>query len=126
MELNFHFLHTSASFKSDSPASGGSGYESSGCRPGSSPDTHHIQQQQQNVSVNNGDKLRTGSSPESVQSDCWLSCPLCNSRTALNRKGILGLPPNYILQHRIVLATLNNENTKLLCDLCTSDITVHI
>lgn len=51
-------------------------------------------------------------------------CPVCNCRTALSRHGVYGLSPDYVVQHRLVLSTLNDENTRLLCDLCTGDVTV--
>ncbi|XP_069697561.1 E3 ubiquitin-protein ligase TRIM45 isoform X2 [Periplaneta americana] len=51
-----------------------------------------------------------------------LACPTCGTKNKLPPRGIAGLPPNYVLQHRMVLASLNQESTRLLCDLCSSDI----
>ncbi|XP_018336664.1 tripartite motif-containing protein 45-like [Agrilus planipennis] len=52
-----------------------------------------------------------------------ISCPICGVRSPLPAGGVLGLPPHYLLQHRMVLATLNAVTTKLLCDPCTSETT---
>lgn len=51
-----------------------------------------------------------------------LSCPTCGLKTDIPVNGVLGLPLNYLIQHRMVLATLNAHSTNLLCDLCPSDI----
>ncbi|KAJ8978575.1 hypothetical protein NQ317_015992, partial [Molorchus minor] len=48
-------------------------------------------------------------------------CPTCGSLADMPPGGISSFPPNYPLQHRMVLATLNSHSTHLLCDLCTSD-----
>nr|CAD7574274.1 unnamed protein product [Timema californicum] len=50
-----------------------------------------------------------------------LTCPTCGAENKLPPRGILGLPPDYVLQHRLVLASLNKDVNQLLCDLCTSD-----
>ncbi|KAJ8915637.1 hypothetical protein NQ315_003421 [Exocentrus adspersus] len=49
-------------------------------------------------------------------------CPTCGSRTEVPPGGVSSFPPNYTLQHKIVLATLNSQSTHLLCDLCPSDV----
>ncbi|XP_018579850.1 tripartite motif-containing protein 45 [Anoplophora glabripennis] len=49
-------------------------------------------------------------------------CPTCGSRAEVPPGGVSSFPPNYTLQHRMVLATLNSQSTHLLCDLCTSDV----
>lgn len=46
-------------------------------------------------------------------------CPKCSSITYLTREGVRGLPLNYILQHRLILACINSESTQLLCDICS-------
>nr|CAD7438121.1 unnamed protein product [Timema bartmani] len=50
-----------------------------------------------------------------------LTCPTCEAENKLPPRGILGLPPDYVLQHRLVLASLNKDINQLLCDLCTTD-----
>ncbi|KRT86458.1 zinc finger protein [Oryctes borbonicus] len=50
-----------------------------------------------------------------------ITCCICTSCFELFADSIKGFPPNYMLQHRMVLATLNSRSTKLLCDLCTND-----
>lgn len=55
-----------------------------------------------------------------------IGCPTCGARTEVPLEGVSSFPPNYLLQHRMVLATLNAQNTHLLCDLCTSEISVMI
>ncbi|KAJ8927551.1 hypothetical protein NQ314_019965, partial [Rhamnusium bicolor] len=49
-------------------------------------------------------------------------CPTCGTRTEIPPGGVSSFPPNYPLQHRMVLATLNSHSTNLLCDLCTSEV----
>lgn len=51
-------------------------------------------------------------------------CPTCGSHSEMPSGGCNSFPPNYIIQHRMVLATLNHQSTHLLCDLCPSDVTV--
>ncbi|KAG5892126.1 hypothetical protein JTB14_032348 [Gonioctena quinquepunctata] len=51
-----------------------------------------------------------------------IRCPSCGLRTEVPPDGIASFPPNYPLQHKIVLAAMNSSATHLLCDLCSSDI----
>ncbi|XP_021939856.1 tripartite motif-containing protein 45 isoform X2 [Zootermopsis nevadensis] len=51
-----------------------------------------------------------------------LACPTCGTKNKLPPGGVAVLPPHYMLQHRMVLASLNQESTCLLCDLCSTDI----
>ncbi|XP_068902876.1 E3 ubiquitin-protein ligase TRIM45 isoform X2 [Tenebrio molitor] len=57
--------------------------------------------------------------PPTVKRIC---CPTCGARAEVPHGGVSLFPPNYLLQHRMVLATLNAHNTHLLCDVCTSDV----
>jgi hypothetical protein len=59
--------------------------------------------------------------PPTVKRIC---CPTCGARAEVPHGGVSLFPPNYLLQHRMVLATLNAHNTHLLCDVCTSDVSV--
>ncbi|XP_023720662.1 tripartite motif-containing protein 45 isoform X3 [Cryptotermes secundus] len=92
------------------------------------------------VEVNGGSASSTGSgysdgsgyeSEVRSDSDSWtprnktlnlLACPICGTENKLPPGGIAALPADYMLQHRMVLATLNRESTRLLCDLCSTDI----
>ncbi|XP_023016743.2 E3 ubiquitin-protein ligase TRIM45 isoform X1 [Leptinotarsa decemlineata] len=51
-----------------------------------------------------------------------IRCPSCGIRVGIPPEGIASFPPNYPLQHRIVLAAINSTSTHLLCDICTSDV----
>lgn len=51
-------------------------------------------------------------------------CPSCGEESVLPSEGVLGLPLHYILQHKMVLASLNTSTTHLLCDLCPSEVSV--
>jgi len=53
-----------------------------------------------------------------------LACPTCGTKNKLPPGGVAALPPHYMLQHRMILASLNHESTRLLCDLCSTDIPV--
>lgn len=53
-----------------------------------------------------------------------ITCPTCGTRSDLPPGGVSMFPLNYVLQHRLVLATVNANVTRLLCDLCTSDVPV--
>lgn len=63
-------------------------------------------------------------SDKGEQADKFFSCPLCGTRSNLSPEGVLALPPHYLLQNRMVLATVNSCNTRLLCDICETDQTV--
>ncbi|XP_044266934.1 tripartite motif-containing protein 45 isoform X1 [Tribolium madens] len=63
--------------------------------------------------------LHRSCSPTTVKRIC---CPTCGARAEVPFGGVSCYPPNYLLQHRMVLATLNAQSTHLLCDLCTSDV----
>ncbi|XP_050309635.1 tripartite motif-containing protein 45 [Anthonomus grandis grandis] len=52
-----------------------------------------------------------------------ICCPSCGTRIEVPYGGVRYFPPNYCIQHQMVLALLNSKNTHLLCDLCTSDVT---
>ncbi|CAG9767918.1 unnamed protein product [Ceutorhynchus assimilis] len=52
-----------------------------------------------------------------------ICCPSCGTRAEVPRGGVRFFPPNYSVQHQMVLATLNSKSTHLLCDLCTTDVT---
>lgn len=52
-----------------------------------------------------------------------IQCPTCHAKSEVPRNGVSYYPPNYSLQHRMVLATLNSKMTHLLCDLCTTEVT---
>lgn len=93
-------VNTDSSSTRQDSGSGGSGYES---------DKH-------NQSEDNFHLIREKS----------LTCPICGVRSVLPFGGVLNLPPHYLLQHRMVLATLNASSTHLLCDICTSDISVRL
>ncbi|XP_017777155.1 PREDICTED: tripartite motif-containing protein 45 [Nicrophorus vespilloides] len=66
---------------------------------------------------------RQEASESASQMGRTIQCPICRARTDIPAEGILGLPPNFLIQHRMVLATLNAHTTKLLCDLCPNDVT---
>ncbi|CAH1118013.1 unnamed protein product [Phaedon cochleariae] len=51
-----------------------------------------------------------------------LRCPACDSPADVPPGGVASFPPNYPLQHRLVLETINDAATHLLCDLCTSEV----
>ncbi|KAF5303196.1 hypothetical protein FQA39_LY10109 [Lamprigera yunnana] len=51
-----------------------------------------------------------------------ITCRICRNPTVLPAEGVLALPIHYVLQHRMVLATLNASSTKLLCDFCPNDV----
>ncbi|PSN43409.1 hypothetical protein C0J52_02627 [Blattella germanica] len=56
------------------------------------------------------------SSGSGYESDCGggagvLPCPTCGARNPLPAGGIEALPPDYVVQHRMVLASLNQEST---------------
>lgn len=55
-----------------------------------------------------------------------LHCPTCKNRTEVPSGGVQYFPPNYSIQHQMVLATLNSSSTHLLCDLCPNEITVSL
>ncbi|KAF5294163.1 hypothetical protein FQR65_LT10874 [Abscondita terminalis] len=78
-----------------SKGSGGSGYESDSHNPGE--ETH--------------------SNPNKS-----IMCPICRTLANLPSEGVMGLPIHYLLQHRMILATLNATSTKLLCDFCLNDV----
>ncbi|CAH0556993.1 unnamed protein product [Brassicogethes aeneus] len=65
------------------------------------------------------DKEKRGSPTNS----CLILCPSCGARVVIPPEGSNGFPPNYTLQHRMVLATLNAPETYILCDLCSSEVT---
>ncbi|KAK7868025.1 hypothetical protein R5R35_010196 [Gryllus longicercus] len=50
-----------------------------------------------------------------------LQCPACGHVSRLPAGGVGSLPPNYLAQHRIVLASLNKATTRLLCDVCPGE-----
>ncbi|KAJ9595962.1 hypothetical protein L9F63_012855 [Diploptera punctata] len=52
-----------------------------------------------------------------------LCCPTCGNKTILPPGGVTALPPHYILQHHMVLDTLNKQTTTVLCDLCSNHST---
>ncbi|XP_066260428.1 E3 ubiquitin-protein ligase TRIM45-like isoform X2 [Euwallacea similis] len=52
-----------------------------------------------------------------------INCPSCGYRAEIPHNGVQFLPPNYSLQHQMVLATLNSDSTHLLCDLCSNEVT---
>ena len=84
------------------------------------------------VQVKSGSASSTGSGYESDSGGSWgsnstaLLCPTCGSKNSLPAGGVVSLPPHYVLQHRMVLNSLNRETTRLLCDLCSTDIPVSI
>lgn len=51
-------------------------------------------------------------------------CPTCGEKSEIPNGGISAFPPNYPLQHKMVLATINSRSTHLLCDICTADVSV--
>lgn len=51
-------------------------------------------------------------------------CPICGVKNEIPFGGVTAFPPNYPLQHKMVLATINSKSTNLLCDMCTADIPV--
>lgn len=74
-------------------------------------------------STSSHDNQSCSNSESSSESGGYILCPICNRKTSLNRQGVMGLSPNFIIQHRLVLSTLNDENTRLLCDLCAGEVT---
>lgn len=56
---------------------------------------------------------------DSVQ---YIPCPLCRTRADVPDDGVQGFPINYLILHRMVLATLNSPSTKLLCDACPLEV----
>lgn len=56
----------------------------------------------------------------------FIHCPACKNRTEVPSGGVQYFPPNYSIQHQMVLATLNSSSTHLLCDLCPNEITVSL
>lgn len=77
-------------------------------------------------STSSHDNQSCSNSESSSESGGYILCPICNRKTSLNRQGVMGLSPNFIIQHRLVLSTLNDENTRLLCDLCAGEVTVKL
>lgn len=53
-----------------------------------------------------------------------IRCPTCGVRSDIPSGGVTAFPPNYPLQHKMVLATINSRSTHLLCDICTADVSV--
>ncbi|KAL1490638.1 hypothetical protein ABEB36_013299 [Hypothenemus hampei] len=52
-----------------------------------------------------------------------ITCPTCGQFCHVPHGGVAYFPPNYSIQHQMVLATLNSKSTHLLCDLCPEDTT---
>ncbi|EEB17387.1 tripartite motif-containing protein, putative [Pediculus humanus corporis] len=48
-------------------------------------------------------------------------CPICNFENRIPVKGVQDLPPHYILQHRMLVNSLNRSGICLLCDLCSQE-----
>ncbi|XP_071052814.1 E3 ubiquitin-protein ligase TRIM45-like [Onthophagus taurus] len=70
----------------------------------------------------NNKERRTTSSNERTHQSTTIQCPHCGSDHQLpSSGGVKSFPLNYLIQNRLVLAALNSQNTKLLCDLCTGD-----
>ena len=53
-------------------------------------------------------------------------CPICNFENRIPVKGVQDLPPHYILQHRMLVNSLNRSGICLLCDLCSQETPVRI
>ncbi|KAK6632325.1 hypothetical protein RUM44_007366 [Polyplax serrata] len=51
-----------------------------------------------------------------------LKCPVCDFENRIPAKGVQDLPPHYLLQHRMLIESLNRGGICLLCDLCSSEI----
>ncbi|XP_031343553.1 tripartite motif-containing protein 45-like isoform X2 [Photinus pyralis] len=51
-----------------------------------------------------------------------LICRMCGIPSPLPPEGVRGLPLHYLIQHRMILATLNSSSTQLLCDFCLNDV----
>ncbi|KAK5646544.1 hypothetical protein RI129_005008 [Pyrocoelia pectoralis] len=49
-------------------------------------------------------------------------CRICGIPSILPPEGVGGLPLHYLLQHRMILTTLNSSSTQLLCDFCPNDV----
>lgn len=53
-----------------------------------------------------------------------LKCPICDFENSIPPRGVQDLPPHYLLQHRMLLHSVNKEEICLLCDLCSSETPV--
>lgn len=53
-----------------------------------------------------------------------LKCPTCGFSNVLPDRGVVELPHNYLLQHRLLLSKLNRSDIRLLCDLCQQEVVV--
>lgn len=73
----------------------------------------------------NGSYSRRGESDKRTEVR-FIHCPTCKSRADVPSGGVQYFPPNYSIQHQMVLATLNSSSTHLLCDLCPNEITVSL
>ncbi|XP_019874943.2 tripartite motif-containing protein 45 isoform X3 [Aethina tumida] len=51
-----------------------------------------------------------------------LCCPSCGTGWDIPDGGVGAFPPNYTLQHKMVVASLSGQGTHL-CDVCTTDVT---
>ncbi|XP_068083595.1 E3 ubiquitin-protein ligase TRIM45 [Anabrus simplex] len=87
-----------------------------------------LQQQQPPLDGNAGGSVSSSSGsgyesePRGSEGDGLLECPVCGTVSRVPAGGVMALPPNYVMQHRMVLASLNKDTTRLLCDLCSSDL----
>lgn len=82
----------------------------------------------------NGSGSSAGSGVSGYESDVagdsgWklrqsLECPECGKLNKLPVGGLTALPPHYVLQHRMLLASLNQESVCFFCDLCSTDVLV--
>ncbi|KAL0273661.1 UNVERIFIED_CONTAM: hypothetical protein PYX00_006286 [Menopon gallinae] len=54
-----------------------------------------------------------------------LKCPTCGFNNVLPDRGVIALPHNHLLQHRLLLSKLNRSDVRLLCDLCQHEVVAH-